>query len=78
MLKTINKYRKALIAALLGLVVTGCGGQNELSEEFSPPAVLVKPTPHEPPATNPDNHTSPNNTSNDEWSDGNWGDLTWT
>lgn len=80
--------RKALFTTFFGLVLTGCGGQEELQEEFSPPAELIPPpvkppvvnptNPNNPDPTNPTNPTNPDIPSHTNWSDGSWGDLTWT
>lgn len=91
MFVNIDFTRKALIATLFGLVLTGCGGQEELLEEFSPPAELIPPpvkppvvsptnptNPINPDPTSPTNPTSPDIPSHTKWSDGSWGDLTWT
>ena len=73
MTKHSHHLKLSSLALFIGILLSGCGGQEELIEEFTPPETMVPPS--DPDITDPD-ITDPD--INTKWGDNNWGELTWS
>lgn len=78
MIQRKHNHQFALVVFSLGLLLSGCGGQEELTEEFSPPDLLNPPDDtiiNDPDQTDPD---TLNPDASSKWDTNKWDNLTWS